>query len=303
MGCAISVAAGNQGRPIENTTPAAMKDVITVGAYDNNLLPSPFSNFGGLPTTVDGVLVAGELDIWAPGTQIYIAKPGGTYGIGDGTSHAAALVTQSLAYATPGSTTMSSALKRLAPITGSIRAVTLIKECSRNGLLDLSDAKYANSNNTSLKFTNIHQIKNAEVFPADITVYLRPGDTSRLIIFNRMSTTSVEVVDILPDWVFMSDESLIISPTTLVNKSAGVDTIVLTFNITTLTTVVTKVVTINVVTDNYDIASVPDSGNILKYTVSTNVCRWIGGCLGGTCGTRTCCSGNTKLTCGCIASC
>jgi subtilisin family serine protease len=56
------------------------KNTIKVGAIDKNNTKAPFSNFG--PTTT----------IYAPGTNIYGAKPGNSYEVLEGTSMAAPIV-------------------------------------------------------------------------------------------------------------------------------------------------------------------------------------------------------------------
>lgn len=65
-GVKIVAAAGNYGQEGAQY-PAAYPDVIAVGAVDENLRPSDFSNYGS------------DIDVWAPGRQIASTAPIGVY--------------------------------------------------------------------------------------------------------------------------------------------------------------------------------------------------------------------------------
>lgn len=88
-GVFMSVAAGNNGLYGCSTItdpPSIYRDVFTVGAIDQRREISSFSSRG--PVEVDG---SGSVkpDLLAPGEQILIAAPGGTYTYSSGTSFAA----------------------------------------------------------------------------------------------------------------------------------------------------------------------------------------------------------------------
>lgn len=92
-------AAGNNGGPIEDITPAAIPEVITIGSYDENFEPCDFSAYTGSEVSVTANKVNhGELDGWAPGQNLWVARPGGGYGYVAGTSFSAAIHSGSLAY-------------------------------------------------------------------------------------------------------------------------------------------------------------------------------------------------------------
>lgn len=92
-------ASGNNGGPIENVTPASMPEVITVGAYDRNLKPCNFSAYSNsIISFTEDTTNYGELDIWAPGEQIYAAALNNRYGYAHGTSMSAAIQTAALVY-------------------------------------------------------------------------------------------------------------------------------------------------------------------------------------------------------------
>lgn len=97
-GIGVVAAAGNNGSPIENVTPACMLEVCTVGAFDSALTPCNFSNYTGPITTTQGLVNHGDLDIWAPGEDIRVAYLNGTYGLTSGTSFSAAIQSAAIAY-------------------------------------------------------------------------------------------------------------------------------------------------------------------------------------------------------------
>lgn len=93
VGICVVTSAGNEGVPITDRTPAAMPEVITVGAYNEDLTPCDFSNYTGQSeiSYTAGAVNHGQLDIWAPGSNVWAALPGGSYGFVAGTSISAAI--------------------------------------------------------------------------------------------------------------------------------------------------------------------------------------------------------------------
>lgn len=93
-GLIVCAAAGNSGIPIWDATPAAMPEVITVGAFGPDLRPSNFTNYTGESDTsyTAGMTNFGAgLDVFAPGESIRVAKRGGGFGYTAGTSASAAI--------------------------------------------------------------------------------------------------------------------------------------------------------------------------------------------------------------------
>ena len=92
-GMFIIAAAGNNGTAIENVTPAAMPNVIVVGAYNSDFLPCDFSNYSdsAISLTNGPSNLGGKLTGWAPGQDIWCATINGGYGNASGTSVAAAI--------------------------------------------------------------------------------------------------------------------------------------------------------------------------------------------------------------------
>jgi len=93
------VAAGNSGTTIENVTPASMENVLTIGSYNKDFDPSDFSNYSNSCISVTNDKTnGGQLDGWAPGEDIYVARIGNQYGLSAGTSIAAGIHSAVLAY-------------------------------------------------------------------------------------------------------------------------------------------------------------------------------------------------------------
>lgn len=91
MGITVTCSAGNNGIDVELVSPAGINDVITVASIDRYDIPSGFNNISPSDegvTTGHGL----NLDIFAPGEAVLLAKPGGGYVMGSGTSFSSPLV-------------------------------------------------------------------------------------------------------------------------------------------------------------------------------------------------------------------
>ena len=95
-GICVVAAAGNQGKPISDLTPASIADAFTIGAYNQDLKPADFSNYTG-PGTVNNI---GVVDRWAPGVDIRVASinPNALYQMSSGTSAATAIATGAICF-------------------------------------------------------------------------------------------------------------------------------------------------------------------------------------------------------------
>lgn len=144
LGLFFVVAAGNSGTSIDNVTPAAMNDVITVGSYNHNLEPSDFSNYSGSANSLTNNFTnSGQLDGWAPGEQIYVATIDGGFGLTAGTSIAAGIHSAVMAY-NIGHYTIPYALDHNLD---NNYAAFIQLNFKKHGILDLSDPKYSQSAN------------------------------------------------------------------------------------------------------------------------------------------------------------
>lgn len=93
-GIVVVVAAGNQGRPIADISPASVEDAFTIGAYTQDLVPADFTNYDDPGTTCN----TGVIDRWAPGVDIKVADREGGYKFVNGTSSAAAITTGAICF-------------------------------------------------------------------------------------------------------------------------------------------------------------------------------------------------------------
>lgn len=85
QGCSVVVAAGNDGKDVENYTPANANNAIVVTALNVNDVLDSHSNYG------ENVVVS------APGTEIVSTLPSNDYGSNSGTSFAAPYVSSAVA--------------------------------------------------------------------------------------------------------------------------------------------------------------------------------------------------------------
>ena len=85
-GITVVIASGNDNLPTKYLSPAGADSAITVGAYDSQMHISRFSNYGD------------EIDVAAPGENIYTAALNNSYSYCSGTSVAAPFVSSACAY-------------------------------------------------------------------------------------------------------------------------------------------------------------------------------------------------------------
>jgi hypothetical protein len=197
----VLAAAGNRGTSIEDVTPASMPEVVTVGAYGQNLLPCDFSNYTAEDTVTSvttGTVNRGELDGWAPGEKIYVAMPGGGYGFTAGTSIATAIssgiMASNIHWYVEEDGTKSTGMGIFS--TAILGAQTFL--FPRENILDLSDPKYADSVNriaTIRDLNSVGLVQAVDSFQSQI----REGEKRPVVrIFQPRYTKQIEIIDPLP---------------------------------------------------------------------------------------------------------
>jgi subtilisin family serine protease len=231
-GIAVVAAAGNNGVPIENVTPASMNEVFTIGAYNSDFSPCDFSNYTdpSIISLTENYTNSGEISAWAPGQKIYCASLDGSYGYAAGTSLAAAIYSASMAY------NKSKYLNSSNDILSFFRApdgtYIWVEEENRTGILDLSDPKYSASSNMVCTYDNTYETQ----MPVNSTSPLRrpakTGDTRFTPLFARNVTASYELLDPLPPGATIECEYAVYSPKEEPSDPGGVDVHRVHFKIT-----------------------------------------------------------------------
>jgi len=223
-GLLLVAAAGNNGSPIENVTPASMGEVITVGAYNEDFLPCNFSNY---TNPIDTSLTNNEtnygiLDVWSPGDKIYCAKPDGTYGWTAGTSAAAAICSASMAYNSVFNMDWSGTIFPWLLTNNGNPSNQAFLSAERTGLLDLSDPKYSSSVNKIITFLNSHAVWDQNVsWP--IKMVARVGELRTSPLFHSSLTASYEFTGPLPSEITVLRDVVVFTPTTEVTDPSGVE--------------------------------------------------------------------------------
>lgn len=200
FGVFFVVAAGNSGKPISDVTPASMPEVLTIGAYNNELKPSDFTDYAGFSeiSYTPGATNFNELDGFAPGEMIWAAKLGGGYGYVAGTSISAAIQSSALAYnfATGGVTPLE--YSRVSPYMYH-RSTAL----GRRDLLDLSDPRYSLSNNQITTFLDTRTYVGDENI---ILSYYKIVEKTKFVfqMFNPWHVKQIEVIGDLPSFLHIT---------------------------------------------------------------------------------------------------
>lgn len=199
-GAFVVAAAGNNGTPIQDVTPASMEAVFTIGAYTDTFVPADFSNYTSDIKTTPNDNNFGALDGWAPGVNIKVAVASGGLGMVSGTSIAAGIMSACLAY---NSDMLYSHVGHAADIAYFLKATTLLK----SNLLTL-DAPYAASINALATFTNV--ATNSTRYGTYTATRIAYGncDMHGLLAINAV-TSKIELDKPLPDGLSLSNGWLV----------------------------------------------------------------------------------------------
>jgi hypothetical protein len=307
LGIKIVAAAGNNGVPIENVTPAAMAKVMTVGAYNQDFSPCAFSDYQsstviGTPGDVNN----GHLDMWAPGARINVASIDGGYAFAAGTSFAAGIVSAAIAY------------NSLTKVQG-VSTVGLLSTpwsnlmFSKQGLLNLSDPKYASNTNVVISLLNLNDYSIiTRVIPEDKAVSVVVNQSKSLQLFNIDTTTHYELSQPLPNFMQLIGTALFVYPTTEPVSQTGIDKYEFDITVTPITgNVYTNRVTVYVVSSTMDLTTftvvnptipaprVQDRPVTMTFLSAYSTCGWSsqfgGSCQGNGC--NTCAGGKGNCIC------
>jgi hypothetical protein len=203
QGMYVVAAAGNNGAPITDVTPASIPDVLTIGSFNQNLEPSAFSNYTGgsdISYTANDVNY-GALDGWAPGELIWAANKNGGYGYIAGTSAAAAIVSATFAYNINNFLDQNGEKYTEIPLVNVSRFGVF-----RDNLLTLDAYKYENSVNKIATFFANHQIVSR------VNVYfrnIRAGTSTTNYAFSNATIARISSDAVLPDFVSINNHGFL----------------------------------------------------------------------------------------------
>jgi len=198
-GAVIVAAAGNNGLPIADVTPASMSPrVVTVGSYSKDLVPANFSDYTGPYSVTAAPTNHGALTGWAPGVDIKVAGLDGLTARVSGTSISAAIASACILY---NSDYYYYGNEMVFPLSAVYRTF------NKKDLLDLSDPKYVNSVNLLVMFVSdlSPAVKYLDAASASITLEIYPNTDVRGMLLYSQFFTTVTVEGALPPGISLSD--------------------------------------------------------------------------------------------------
>lgn len=206
-------AAGNNGGPIENLTPAALNEVITIGAYNENFEPCDFSAYTGSEVSVTNNTVnTGELDGWAPGQNLWVARPGGGYGMVAGTSFSAAIHSGALAYLIDLDFCTSDG--EIVPcLSSGALDLAWAGALSRQNILNLTGDYTASVNKISTYACNTSHNTALAVFPEKVQMYA--NEMFCMMLVSRKEVSNIEFDHPLPNGMKLADNGYLYGTPTL----------------------------------------------------------------------------------------
>ena len=290
-GIALVAAAGNSGTPIENTTPASMPEVLTVGAYSQDFLPCDFSNYTAplITSITNSYTNSGQLDVWAPGIDIYAARVGGGYGLTGGTSASAAIYSASLAYHQSQLLTDSNNILSTFYNPNNVMDWNNATVKDRIDLLNLSDPKYSQSVNRVCTFRSYTKESVLNNVMNEIRVIARVTQTHSMPLFVVSLTKSYEILTALPPDVRIERNYIIFSPVTDTADPTNVEITPISYRyLNNNNEIVDNVVQIVKVGSEFDVNQLPD-GDVLIGITQAAPCGYAPNdyaprCGGGYCG-------------------
>lgn len=183
-------AAGNDGTPIQDVTPASMEQVITVGAFGQDLKPCDFTNYTGPSATsyTEGPTNVGPaLDMFAPGEHIRVGTTDGAHGYSIGTSIAAAIT--SACVVIQQSRLNSDYQDYDQAVTFEVYQKTFVSR----GLLDLEGVYEGSINAIPRAGAKFHEDVDKTAFNSRTAVLLENGTPIRIRTFDPTVYTEAEV--------------------------------------------------------------------------------------------------------------
>ena len=276
-GVFVIAAAGNNGTSIEDVTPASMIEVITVGAYNQQLTPCDFSNYTeSIISVTANATNHGELDGWAPGENIYVAKLDGSYGYCSGTSIAtaisSAILASNLHYFLNPDGTRSMHYANLDISTAEVGSNRWL--FGKPDVLDLSDTKYNNCVNVISVIKDRSKI--AQTQPPDgFRVHIRVGQSKPIVrIYVPQYTKSISGLENLPNNFSLMTEGLLYgAPTVEQGPTNGEPYVIHNFSLVRTNiddTVETVTVKLYILPEDFDVGSMPQEDEVIPIVLAIN---------------------------------
>ncbi len=273
-GAGVVVAAGNSGIPIENVTPASMPEVMTIGSYGINFVPSNFSDYSNqtiVSSTYDQVNT-GALDSWAPGEKIWCAQVGGGYGFAVGTSISAAIYSGAIAFNLSKSLTSSNDILSVHRTSDGLIKWSSFDRMDRTGLLDLSDPKYSTSQNKICTYVNRFNPATSNIVNP-MKVVAKVGSSESMHLFIYELTETYELLSPLPPGARMERNILTYSPTIEPIEDSGVNIQTVNYTVTNRTgEVINNYITIVTLSTTFNQAALPPDDPLINITLMGTVC-------------------------------
>lgn len=235
-GIQVVASAGNSGIPIENVTPASIPEVLAVGSYGIDLVPSDFSNYQETSeiSYTAGSVNSGPVNIWAPGEYIWAATKEGGFGYTAGTSMSAGIASMVLSYRFTDFIeddgypidvvkdkkiylTWSKEDEKTDPIAND--GPFIVGVTGNIDLLDLSDPKYNNARNFIITILGTFkdyigfEFSNKPEHPVDkLTAYVRAGKKNYVTSLYTVVKSAKEIwlMSPLPERCSVSKDATII---------------------------------------------------------------------------------------------
>jgi subtilisin family serine protease len=268
-GVYLVVSSGNNGVAITDVTPASMPEALTIGSYNADLAPSDFTNFTGTSaiSNTEAPTNSGKLSGWAPGENIYVATLDGAYGMVSGTSIAAAIHSCVLAYNFSDHLVEGQLLGFHQKQTTAILSKLSL---NRTDILDLSDEKYAESENRISTLVNEVSFESYVLQPF-LNFSVRIGSVGSRLVFNPQDVESAELMSPLPPDFKITETGLLIGEPKSVEGDFAITKVVLRLTMVN-GDLIDKEMTIAVLSETFDRDLVAPDDPIVALTLDAPLC-------------------------------
>jgi subtilisin family serine protease len=211
-GVVVVCAAGNNSSDVSNYSPAGVREVITVGAHDQNWIVSDFTNmpWDGSDAVQSYNNFGAEVDIFAPGSGVQVANNGSDTGYTDnaaGTSLATGITAGVVAqYIARYPSYTAAKIKDVLVQEGHLFGQSLLSFAT------VQNVDYSTVNKSILTFDAVNESMLTTV-PSGRIASVQQGQTATVNLGLNMSATNVSVLEFapLPPWVSFDASTGVVS--------------------------------------------------------------------------------------------